>query len=390
MMTLILLWILPALALGCTVQPEPVYDSFSNPPVAFRPFFRYWVPDATAAPEVIARDIALLKEVGAGGVELIGFYNYGGTQSDPATSRADWSKFGWGTEAWTNTTRTAFQAAKDQGLLMDFALGPNQGSGVPAEPETEGLQYDLVPFNVSIPLGGSFNGTLPGWGSGELVAASTALVLAQQPVNISTNPGFLGTVYTNGTRHILDNRSLKDVSLAVAQDGSLNIEFPHNEKGIEHRLFAFYQKFSGYREQISPERIVQVPQTPVASYIQNGSWVNDHFCVAGAQLLIDFWENMMLDDGLRQLLRDVGNLAWEDSMEFGAGVAVWWTPNMLQAFQSLIGFDFTKFLPLIFSHVSQDPGPLSSPDQFFTSDDDEGQHYLHDYWTTVGTFPKLA
>ncbi|PIA92107.1 hypothetical protein CB0940_09204 [Cercospora beticola] len=389
MKILVSLSMLPALALGCTVQPESVYDSFLNPPLAFRPFFRYWVPDATASPEVIAKDIALLKEVGAGGLEPIGFYNYGGTQSDPATSRADWSKFGWGTEAWINTTRTAFQAAKDHGLLMDFALGPNQGSGVPAEPETEGLQYDLVPFNVWIPLGGSFSGKLPGWGSGKLVAASTALVLEQQPVNISTNPDFLGTVYTNGTRHILETRSLKDVSDAVAQDGSLNIEFPHNETGIEHRLFAFYEKFSGYREQISPERIVQVPQTPVGSYIQNGSWVNDHFSVAGAQLLIDFWENTMLDDDLRQLLRDVGNLAWEDSMEFGAGVAVWWTPNMLQAFQSLIGYDFTKFLPLIFSHVSQDPGPLPSPDQFFTSDDDEGQHYLHDYWTTLTALNRV-
>jgi hypothetical protein len=27
---------------------------------------------------------------------------------------------------------------------MDFALGPNQGQGVPAEPDNEGLQWDMV------------------------------------------------------------------------------------------------------------------------------------------------------------------------------------------------------------------------------------------------------
>jgi hypothetical protein len=27
---------------------------------------------------------------------------------------------------------------------MDFAIGPNQGQGVPAEPDNEGLQWDIV------------------------------------------------------------------------------------------------------------------------------------------------------------------------------------------------------------------------------------------------------
>lgn len=58
--------------------------------------------------------------------------------------------------------RIAFQASKDHGLRMDFALGPNQGSGVPAEHDSEGLMLDLVPFNISIPLGSAFNATLPG------------------------------------------------------------------------------------------------------------------------------------------------------------------------------------------------------------------------------------
>ena len=61
---------------------------------------------------------------------------------------------------------------------MDFAIGPNQGAGVPAEFDDEGLQWDLRPFNVTVPIGGRFDGILPGWETGPLVSASTGLVMA--------------------------------------------------------------------------------------------------------------------------------------------------------------------------------------------------------------------
>lgn len=386
------LFCLPLLwALNTSAQLDPAAPdaSFVNPPAAFRPFFRYWVPDASVPPEGIAEDLELIKRAGAGGFELLGFYNYGNTASDPAFSVTDWTEYGWGTESWRNTTRAAFRATKDQGLRMDFALGPNQGSGVPAEPDAEGLMLDLVPFNVSVAIGESFNDTLPGWGSGKLVAASTALVIEQHAANISVTPGFQGPDYYNGTKQVLASQSLRDVSDAVGENGHLSITFPETETGIEYRLFAFYQKVSGYHEQVSPEKISQIPQSVPTSYVQNGSWVNDHFSVAGAQLIIDFWENQLLDDDLRQLVRDVGEYAWEDSMEFGTGVAVWWTPKVLQEFRSITGYDFTKYLPLLFSHVSETPGPLPSPDRFYTDESDEGQSYLNDYYSTVsGQLPR--
>ena len=52
---------------------------------------------------------------------------------------------------------------------MDFTVGPNQGAGVPAEPDDEGIMWQLLPFNTSVPVGGSFDGVLPGWGSGQFV-----------------------------------------------------------------------------------------------------------------------------------------------------------------------------------------------------------------------------
>ena len=377
-----LLWATVALSQAGSAAVDA---SFANPPAEFRPFFRYWLPDASVSPDVIAEDVELIKRAGAGGFELLGYYNYGGTQADPAFSVTDWTKYGWGTESWKEIMRAAFRASKSQGLRMDFAPGPNQGSGVPAQPDDEGLMQNLVPFNVSIPIGGLFNDSLPGWGHGKLVSASTALVVEQRPANLSVTPGFQDPYYYNGTKNVLARRSLQDVSDAVSETGHLDIAFPTNETGVEYRLFAFYQKASGYREQVSPERIVQSPQSPVTSFVEYGSWVNDHFSVAGARIIIDFWENYLLDDDLRQLLREVGSNAWEDSIEFGTGVAVWWTPNMLQEFRSMIGYDFAKYLPLLLSHVSETPGPLPSPDQFFTDDLDQGQSYLNDYYATVRT-----
>ena len=44
-----------------------------------RPRFRYWVPDASADHATLAADVKAAGDVGAGGVEVLGYYLYGGT-----------------------------------------------------------------------------------------------------------------------------------------------------------------------------------------------------------------------------------------------------------------------------------------------------------------------
>ncbi|KAH8886246.1 hypothetical protein GQ53DRAFT_750777 [Thozetella sp. PMI_491] len=63
---------------------------------------------------------------------------------------------------------------------MDFAMGPNQGQGVPTRADDEGLQLDLIPFTEPIPANGTFEGVLLGWGTGELVALIRAEVLSSR------------------------------------------------------------------------------------------------------------------------------------------------------------------------------------------------------------------
>jgi hypothetical protein len=116
---------------------------FASPPSKSRPFFRYWLPDASVEASVVEADIARAASVGAGGVEFIPFYQYGGDAGSYPPGAA-WAKYGFGTEPFVNLFRRALKAHQSHGLTMDFALGPNQGQGVPAQADDEGLQWDLV------------------------------------------------------------------------------------------------------------------------------------------------------------------------------------------------------------------------------------------------------
>lgn len=281
-------------------------------------------------------------------------------------------------------TEVALQATKDQGLIMDFALGPNQGSGVPAEPDDDGVMWDLWPFNISIPIGGSYSGKLPGWETGGLVSASTALVTNSTPITLSASPAFIGHTY-NGTKYTLAASSLTDVTDQVSADGTINISFPSAANGTEFQLFAYYQNHTVGFEQQSPLFLnTTVPQSLVTSFLQNGSRFNDHFSATGAQLIIDFWEKYLLDyNDTRELIHEVGNYGWEDSQEFGNSILVWWTPALVEAFEVARGYSIRKYLPLIYAVNAQSDAPLASPSVYYTDEQDKGQSHVDDYRQTL-------
>ncbi|KAK4539121.1 hypothetical protein LTR36_001465 [Oleoguttula mirabilis] len=350
-----------------------------------------WLPDASVNLSDVAADFAKVKAVGMGGLELLGYYLYGNFPhlvAEGGPIPTDWTKYGWGTEAWKNVMDTALQATKDLGLIMDFALGPNQGAGVPAETNDPGIMWDLWPFNISVPVGSTFEGTLPGWGEvdgGEFVAATIGLVLSQEAANYSASPAWIGPVYYNGSQLTLAASSLQDVTDQVdTTSGHLSLSFPADATGIEYQVFAYYQNHTNYHEQAPPWYVnASVPQSPVETFVENGSWVVDHFSSTGAQLVIDFWENYLLGNGTRELIQEVGNFAWEDSQEFGAGALVWYTPDLLDSFSKARGYNLTKYLPLIYQYNNEAPAPLASPDHYYTDEDDGGMSHINDYWQSL-------
>lgn len=281
----------------------------------------------------------------------------------------------------------ALQTSNSSGLLLDFPLGPNQGAGVPAPSDSQGLLWEVLPYNVSVSFGSTYNATIPGLGSGELVSASIGLVLKTENATLTNNANFSPTPVA-GNKSTLAADSLEDITNSIDSQGHLTRDFPSLGRGVEYRIFAYHQIPSGYREAPSPEDpgLPAVPQSPVQSYVQDGSFVVDHFSVKGAQVIIDFWEQYLLPNGTLELLQAAGNYGWEDSQEFGAGVTVWWTPELLQRFASARAYDLQYCLPLILYDNNGIDGVLPTHTWFVTDEPDAGLSHVNDYRQTVSFF----
>ena len=74
---------------------------------------------------------------GFGGFELISYQLYGDpTPGIYGQEVVDWGQYGFGSAAWKNMIGVFASAAAENGLNMDFALGPNQGAGGPVQDQT--------------------------------------------------------------------------------------------------------------------------------------------------------------------------------------------------------------------------------------------------------------
>jgi hypothetical protein len=83
---------------------EKRMGTFENPSIHARPKFRYWIPDASVNHSIVARDVQAAGEAGAGGLECLGFYLYGGPSTNGGTGVAapvSWAKYGFGTDEWS-------------------------------------------------------------------------------------------------------------------------------------------------------------------------------------------------------------------------------------------------------------------------------------------------
>ncbi|PYH34346.1 uncharacterized protein BO87DRAFT_308478 [Aspergillus neoniger CBS 115656] len=350
------------------VEPDIDYGTFQDPSSNVRPRFRYWVNDASLNLNVVAEDVKAMGESGAGGLELLGYYLYGDTLNYGAQMQcplqSDWTTFGFGSPAWKSLADTVLVTAKKYDLLVDLAMGPNQGAGVPAPYNDDGLLWDLPGFNSTFPSDKGFDGIIPGWGAGPLIAAVTAHVSS--------------TGSSNETYKVLAESSLLDVTNLVKSNGHLQIQANKTADSSEQLIFAYYLVHSEYREVESPDNLpAAVPQSPITSYPQNGSWVVDHFSPQGALVVIDFWKQSLLDSETGALIREVGNYLWEDSQEYT--VSTFWTPHLQEVFQTNRGYSINRFIPILVGS-----GGGSTPQTTYVTDEpDAGASHTVDYQQTL-------
>ncbi|EPE06415.1 secreted protein [Ophiostoma piceae UAMH 11346] len=354
------------LAVVVAVQAEHL-GSFQSPSAYSRPRFRYWLPDASVSADVVKADIASAAAIGMGGIELLPFYNNG----FPSVTGLDWSTYNFGTPAFNTVFKAALEAHQEHGMIMDFALGPMAGNGVPASVADEGLQWDLYPAYTAVPANGSYEGLVPGWGSGKLIALVSALVLSEQfyeaqYIFYRTPPNY--------TQFIIADNTLTDHTAKVSPTtGRVNLSFPIVEgSNATYWIFAFWQT------QTHIKNLDHGSSNPKTIW-DNGSYVVDHFSAAGAKTVTKFWEDYILVNGTKELLQQVGGYSWEDSVENLANMS--WTPSMPEKFQEKFGYDLRPYLPLLmFNQSNLGSGvPLS----VILNTADQGKAYVNDYRSIV-------
>ncbi|KAH8883752.1 hypothetical protein GQ53DRAFT_663304 [Thozetella sp. PMI_491] len=331
------------------------------------------LPDASVQASQVTKDIHSIHAIGGGGVEFLGYYNYG--LGDPSDLPSNWSIYGFGTSAFKSLFQTALNAAGELGLDFDFALGANQGQGVPSEPQTPGLAKELVYGTAKIHGGDNFSGKLPAplsdfnfltgfmnplehWGSNELYA----VVAAQLDYRINLGEYFYQSV--------LNETSLRDLSGQV-KNGSITWTAP--EGNSTWILFAFYERYTNQRSCIGG------PGATTA--ISNGSWMVDHFSADGAQRTTAFWDQNIFNDPLtKTAVEKYGTYSWEDSMEMQA--ALWWTPGFTEKFETVHGYSIIPYLPVLFHSSNAWNGYLPPYNDTYTFGPvypTDGGKYAQDY-----------
>ncbi|KAH7129747.1 hypothetical protein B0J13DRAFT_644623 [Dactylonectria estremocensis] len=285
--------------------------TFSHPEARVRPRFRYWLPDASVDVDVVVKDIASAASIGAGGVEFIQFFEYGGDLGSMPPG-ANWSTYNFGTPAFNGLFKKILEAHEKYGLVMDFALGPNQGQGVPAKPDDEGLQWDMIPFTEAVLQSGLFAGTIPGWGTGDLVSLVSALVKSNKTITYQ-GAGIVGVKNITYDEYRLVPGALSEHTSLVDKRGLVKLSFPRAPKGSHYRLFAFYERLAGHKN-------LKFNSTKHTTIFDDGSYAVDHFSPKGAAVVSKFWKENILKDGVPELLARVGNYAYGSAMDMLAAV----------------------------------------------------------------------
>lgn len=99
------------------------------------------------------------------------------------------------------------------------------------------------------------------------------------------------------TLYTVSATSITDITSTVSENGTINVSFPTNSSAIEYVIYAGYFSLSGDRACVAGPN----PQT----FLQNGSFVVDHFSEAGAKVTTDLLEKYVMSNGIQELLREV-------------------------------------------------------------------------------------
>jgi hypothetical protein len=290
---------------------------FATPPRSVAPKFRWWWPNGQVDPAEIAREVGEVTAAGFGGLEVSDIHASGLLSLDAVD-------YGWGSASWVTALTTALTEAEAQGIEIDLTLSPGYPVCAPTiTPDSPAASAELAHGVVTVPPGSTYSGPVPA-----AVLAPGAGVTRQTLVRVQAART---TGATAGGVTPLDQSSVIDLTATVS-GGQVSWTAPSGSSSWV--LISYWLRGTGQQPKGGAPFMTPTP------------YVVDHFSVAGTQAVTGMWEQLVLTDRIKRLLRTAGNAFFEDSLELSTTATIW-TPELLTAFEQSLGYDLLPYLPVV-------------------------------------------
>ncbi|MGH3635448.1 MAG: glycosyl hydrolase, partial [Mycobacterium sp.] len=334
--------------------PDLTAKSFANPPVRFRPKYYWWMPLANTDDAQLRAEIQAMAQAGAGGALIT---PQGTNDKDPAFL----IKYGWGTPTWKHRVEVMLQAAKANGIELDFSQGPRWPALVPTVTDVNDprAMQQLV-YSYELDGGGTTrSGPLPDNYDLKPPAGGDIKLISVLAVRCADS----GCHAADGSPVMLDRDSMVDLTSSVDESGNLRYTLP-GDKNDTYAVMAFYQTPTGQK------------RTGLTATSPN--YYLDYLSVAGVKATTDYFDKHILTPPVQKLVAENGGAGfYENSLEIGNSLK--WTAQFADQFRKLRGYSVSDALPALTSKGTV--GVPSAPR--FDFSDGSGARLRHDYLHTV-------
>lgn len=360
---------------------------FKDVAQTYRPRLRYWWPGGYVANDLeeLDREIKAISDAGFGGIEIADVYD---AISPEDCQVLNPKEYGFASTNWKKAVRQALFSAKQYGITVDLTVGPHwpasTNEATPNDPGTaKELVYGTYAFSGVLPTGTNVSELCqPHYKTKESMIDGSAIDNKLIAIYVAEHTGHdevempAPVPWEKPYTVIKDNivfDSLKEIT-PLFENGQLGQDLSVTNDSL---LIAVYQRGTGQRVNMFS---MGSPNRP--DVMDPYAYVVDHFSPVGADLIQSLWNNQILDDELRYLLREVGDCLFEDSLELTS--VGHWTDNMLTEFETRAGYSIRPYLPFILG-INQDKGVGADKASFQVAPADMAkvETFRHDYYRVL-------
>ncbi len=295
-----------------------------------RPQVRWWMAEGSHTDETIIAAIQELYDSGIGGVEFV-----------TLTTDADDALYAWGSEEWVQDSHLIIETCTKLGMGVSFTSGTNWScANLTTITPDDKAASKVLDYSSEIVEGGATR-------TGALMPCE----LTDESITKMSLVGVVAVEQVSATEEetVLKMDSVINLTGSVVND---ELTWTAPDEGT-WELITMWMHGSG--------------QT--ASPAVSTAYCVDYMDGYGIEALIDYWEEVVLTDEMKELIAENGQVQmYMDSLEIRTGpVNLQWGEKMISEFEARCGYDVTPYLPFLMASAMGH----TSIDYVYTPDADE-------------------